>query len=253
MTDRLEAALEQGLRDLTLGVPANAQQKLLHYLHLIVRWNKHFNLSGITAIKEMVPLHLLDSLSVSPYLEGERILDIGSGAGLPGIPLAIANPDKDFVLLDSNGKKTRFLFQVKVALELSNVEVINARVDEYLSTADIGEFSLITCRAFSSLSSIVKMIEKPLAGGTKLLAMKGVYPHDEIAELQQYNTPSTLTKNVNDAFSDTVKNERSNGLDNCHKVESVIELTVPGVESQRHIVLIGQQAAAKALNQAKER
>jgi 16S rRNA (guanine527-N7)-methyltransferase len=247
MTDRLEAALEQGLRDLTLGVPANAQQKLLHYLHLIVKWNKHFNLSGITAIQEMVPLHLLDSLAVLPYLEGERILDIGSGAGLPGIPLAIANPDKNFVLLDSNGKKTRFLFQVKVALELSNVEIINARVDEYLSTADTGEFSLITCRAFSSLSSIVKMIEKPLAGGTKLLAMKGVYPHDEIAELQQGNTPNTLPKNINDTYSNTVKSESSNSLDNCYKVERVIELSVPGVESERHLILIGQQAAAKTI------
>ena len=234
MTDRLEATLEQGLRDLALGVPANAQQKLLHYLHLIVKWNKHFNLSGITAIQEMVPLHLLDSLAISPYLEGERILDIGSGAGLPGIPLAIANPDKSFVLLDSNGKKTRFLFQVKVALELSNVEIVDARVDEYLSTADTGEFSLITCRAFSSISSIVKMIEKPLASGTKLLAMKGVYPHDEIAELQQDKT-----------INSTSNKASSTDLDNCYKVESVIELTVPGVESQRHLVLISKEAAVK--------
>ena len=234
MTDRLEATLEQGLRELALGVPANAQQKLLHYLHLIVKWNKHFNLSGITAIQEMVPLHLLDSLAISPYLEGERILDIGSGAGLPGIPLAIANPDKNFVLLDSNGKKTRFLFQVKVALELSNVEVVDARVDEYLSTPDTGEFSLITCRAFSSISSIVKMIEKPLASGTKLLAMKGVYPHHEIAELQQDNT-----------LNSTPNKASSTDLNNYYKVESVIELTVPGVESQRHLVLIGQEAAVK--------
>jgi len=234
MTDRLEATLEQGLRELALGVPANAQQKLLHYLHLIVKWNKHFNLSGITAIQEMVPLHLLDSLAISPYLEGERILDIGSGAGLPGIPLAIANPDKNFVLLDSNGKKTRFLFQVKVALELSNVEVVDARVDEYLSTPDTGGFSLITCRAFSSLSSIVKMIEKPLASGTKLLAMKGVYPHHEIAELQQDNT-----------LNSTPNKASSTDLNNYYKVESVIELTVPGVESQRHLVLIGQEAAVK--------
>ena len=242
MKDKIEATLEQGLRDLELEVPASAQQKLLHYLHLIVKWNKHFNLSGITAIQEMVPLHLLDSLAVSPYLEGETILDIGSGAGLPGIPLAIANPDKNFLLLDSNSKKTRFLFQVKVALELSNVEVIDARVDEYLSTPDTGKVTLITCRAFSSLSSIVKMIEKPLASGTKLLAMKGVYPQDEIAELQQNKKRNSTSNKAN-----------SNDLDNCYKVESVVELTVPGVESQRHIVLIGQQAAAKALNQAKER
>lgn len=91
------------------------------------------------------------------------------------------------------------------------------------------------------------MIEKPLAVGTKLLAMKGVYPHDEIAELQQGNTPKTLPKNINDTYSNTVKSVPSNSLDNCYKVESVIELTVPGVESERHLILIGQQAAAKTI------
>ncbi len=118
MTDRLEVMLEQGIRELELTVPADAQSKLLHYLHLIVKWNKRFNLSGITSIQEMVPLHLLDSLAVSPFLEGNQILDVGSGAGLPGIPLAIVNPDKNFVLLDSNGKKTRFLFKLKLRSNL---------------------------------------------------------------------------------------------------------------------------------------
>ena len=222
MTDRLELMLEQGIRELALGVPANAQPKLLHYLHLIVKWNKRFNLSGITSIQEMVPLHLLDSLAVSPYLEGTQILDIGSGAGLPGIPLAVANPDKNFVLLDSNGKKTRFLFQVKVALELENVEVVNARVDEYFEECS-KEFSLITCRAFSSLTSIVKMSETPLMQGTQLLAMKGVYPHEEIAELEQFNTAK---KTASDAFI----------------VKRIIELLIPGIESKRHLVLIGSEA-----------
>jgi 16S rRNA (guanine527-N7)-methyltransferase len=110
MTDRLEVMLEQGIRELELTIPADAQSKLLHYLHLIVKWNKRFNLSGITSIQEMVPLHLLDSLAVSPFIEGNQILDIGSGAGLPGIPLAIVNPDKNFVLLDSNGKKNKIPF-----------------------------------------------------------------------------------------------------------------------------------------------
>lgn len=219
MTDRLEAMLEQGIRELELTIPANAQSKLLHYLHLIVKWNKRFNLSGITSIQEMVPLHLLDSLAVSPFIEGNKILDIGSGAGLPGIPLAVVNPDKNFVLLDSNGKKTRFLFQVKVALELDNVEVVNARVDEYFERCQ-KDFSLITCRAFSSLTSIVKMSEKPLSVGTQLLAMKGVYPHEEIAELEQFNEANKATTDV-------------------YSVKRITELLVPGIESKRHLVLIG--------------
>ena len=221
MTDRLEVMLEQGIRELELTIPANAQSKLLHYLHLIVKWNKRFNLSGITSIQEMVPLHLLDSLAVSPFIEGNKILDIGSGAGLPGIPLAVVNPDKNFVLLDSNGKKTRFLFQVKVALELDNVEVVNARVDEYFERCQ-KDFSLITCRAFSSLTSIVKMSEKPLSVGTQLLAMKGVYPHEEIAELEQFNEANKATTDI-------------------YSVKRITELFVPGIESKRHLVLIGSE------------
>ena len=218
MIDRLEVMLEQGIRELELTIPANAQSKLLHYLHLIVKWNKRFNLSGITSIQEMVPLHLLDSLAVSPFIEGNKILDIGSGAGLPGIPLAVVNPDKNFVLLDSNGKKTTFLFQVKVALELENVEVVNARVYEYFERCQM-DFSLITCRAFSSLTSIVKMSEKPLSVGTQLLAMKGVYPNEEIAELEQFNEANKATTDV-------------------YSVKRITELFVPGIESKRHLVLI---------------
>ena len=221
MIDRLEVMLEQGIRELELTIPANAQSKLLHYLHLIVKWNKRFNLSGITSIQEMVPLHLLDSLAVSPFIEGNKILDIGSGAGLPGIPLAVVNPDKNFVLLDSNGKKTTFLFQVKVALELENVEVVNARVYEYFERCQ-KDFSLITCRAFSSLTSIVKMSEKPLSVGTQLLAMKGVYPNEEIAELEQFNEANKATTDV-------------------YSVKRITELFVPGIESKRHLVLIGRE------------
>ena len=221
MTDRLEVMLEQGIRELELTIPADAQSKLLHYLHLIVKWNKRFNLSGITSIQEMVTLHLLDSLAVSPFIEGNQILDIGSGAGLPGIPLAVVNPDKNFVLLDSNGKKTRFLFQVKVALELENVEVVNARVDEYFEKYQ-KEFSLITCRAFSSLTSIVKMSEKPLEVGTQLLAMKGVYPYEEIAELEVFNEANKATTDF-------------------YAVKRITELLIPGIESKRHLVLIGSE------------
>ncbi len=220
MADRIERALAQGINELGLDLSADEQEKLLHYLHLLVKWNKSFNLSGVTAIQDMVPLHLLDSLAVLPHCgyrktsinpdRPARILDIGSGAGLPGIPLAITNPETKFVLLDSNGKKTRFLFQAKLALGLDNVEVVNARVDEYLTSTE-DEFDLVTCRAFATLKVIVDMIPTLLMGGTKLLAMKGVYPQDEIDE-----------------------------LDESVKIEEVIELVIPNIDSQRHLVLLSR-------------
>ena len=209
MADKLEKLLEQGIRELNLGLPASAQPKLIHYLHLLNKWNKAFNLSGVTAITDMLALHLLDSLAVMPHIHGKRVLDIGSGAGLPGIPLAIAMPDTQFVLLDSNGKKTRFLFQAKLALELNNVEIVNERVDAYLQSEAAGHFSLVTCRAFATLADCVKMLTRTLNDGTPLLALKGVEPVDEIA-----------------ALPDTVE------------ATEIIKLDVPRIDSQRHLVLV---------------
>lgn len=209
MADKLETLLEQGVRQLKLGLPASAQPKLIHYLHLLNKWNKAFNLSGVRSISDMVAWHLLDSLAVLPHIRGQRILDIGSGAGLPGIPLAIALPDTQFVLLDSNGKKTRFLFQAKLALGLANVEIVNERVDSYLSKEDTGEFSLVTCRAFATLADCVAMLGRTFADGTPLLAMKGVEPLAEIEEL-----PNTA------------------------QASEIIKLDVPRIDSQRHLVLV---------------
>ena len=209
MADKLETRLEQGIRELKLGLPATAQPKLIHYLHLLNKWNKAFNLSGVTSISDMLAWHLLDSLAVMPHIRGSRILDIGSGAGLPGIPLAIALPDTKFVLLDSNGKKTRFLFQAKLALELDNIEIVNERVDAYLQKEEAGEFSLVTCRAFATLADCVAMLGRTFAAGTPLLAMKGVEPLAEIADL-----PNTV------------------------KASEIIKLDVPHIDSQRHLVLV---------------
>ncbi len=209
MADKLEKLLEQGVRELKLGLPASAQPKLIHYLHLLNKWNKAFNLSGVTSVTDMLAWHLLDSLAVMPHIQGKRVLDIGSGAGLPGIPLAIAMPDTQFVLLDSNGKKTRFLFQAKLALELDNVEIVNDRVDAYLQSEASGSFSLVTCRAFATLADCVKLLTQTLEQGTPLLAMKGVEPLEEIAEL-----PNTV------------------------EVSEIIKLDVPRIESQRHLVLV---------------
>lgn len=170
--------LEAGLRELGLPLTEIQKSKLLDYLELLLKWNKAFNLSGVKDASEMLSRHLLDSLTLVPYMTGNRILDIGTGPGLPGIPLAICFPEKDFVLLDSNGKKTRFVFQARLQLGLTNVDVQNARIEHYRSSAPV---DIIVCRAFSSLSDLVNMTRHLTR--TKLVAMKGVYPTKELAAL----------------------------------------------------------------------
>ncbi|HHO59689.1 MAG TPA: 16S rRNA (guanine(527)-N(7))-methyltransferase RsmG, partial [Thiotrichales bacterium] len=135
-----------------LHYPVEVQQKLVHYIQLIARWNKTFNLTAVRDVEAMVSKHLLDSLAVQPYLEGKLILDVGSGAGLPGIPFAITSPDKQFVLLDSNGKKTRFLMQAKIDLKLTNVEIVHQRVEDYRPEKDGHAiyFDVITARAYAT-------------------------------------------------------------------------------------------------------
>ncbi len=118
MKEPLRQQLEHGLKQMGLHFSVEKQQKLVHYIQLIARWNKAFNLTAIREVEEMVSKHLLDSLAVQPYIEGDTVLDVGSGAGLPGIPFAITSPDRRFTLIDSNGKKTRFLTQAKIDLKL---------------------------------------------------------------------------------------------------------------------------------------
>lgn len=141
-----------------LHYSVEAQQKLVHYIQLIARWNKAFNLTAIRDVEDMVIKHLLDSLVVQPYVEGSLILDVGSGAGLPGIPFAITSPDKQFVLIDTNGKKTRFLTQAKIELKLENIEVIHQRVEDYQPEADGHRiyFDVIIARAYAGTDEILK-------------------------------------------------------------------------------------------------
>jgi 16S rRNA (guanine527-N7)-methyltransferase len=138
------------------------------YLALLARWNRVTNLTAVTDIKAMVGVHLLDSFSIAPYITGQKTLDVGSGAGLPGIPLALLYPDKDFILLDSNGKKTRFMTQAIIDLQLTNVEVVHRRVEEFT-----GEFDQVVCRAFGSLDLIAEKLGGLLARKGEILAMKG--------------------------------------------------------------------------------
>ena len=204
MPQSLDEELEQGLLELGLECNGRVLTPLLDYLRLLEKWNSSFNLTGDTDIDSMVSRHLLDSLSINPYLEGIRFVDIGTGAGLPGIPLAILNPQKQFVLIDSNGKKTRFLFKVKLALNLTNVVIENCRVEHYQSTQQI---DMVMCRAFSSLEDVIAKSQHLIAKGYKLLAMKGRYPEQEISRL-----PAEF------------------------EITKIVKLEIPGSDSQRHLV-----------------
>lgn len=164
-----------------VGAPLTERQAglLLDYLLLLEKWNARFSLSGVTGIEEMLNRHVLDSLSIAPWITGETVLDAGSGAGLPGIPLAVLFPDKRFVLVDSNGKKARFLFQAKLSLGLENLIVEHCRVEDYSGPAD-----LIVCRALSALAESAAKTQHILSRGAKLLAMKGRHPRQELAKVR---------------------------------------------------------------------
>ncbi|MES9967441.1 MAG: 16S rRNA (guanine(527)-N(7))-methyltransferase RsmG [Sedimenticola sp.] len=185
-----EKQLADGLRRMDIDLSEQQQGLLLDYLALLLKWNNAFNLTAVRDPAEMVARQLLDSLSILDMVRGPRVLDVGTGPGLPGIPLAIALPDAHFTLLDSNGKKTRFVQQAKTALGLSNVAVVNGRVESYRPDSP---FDTVTSRAFAALPKMVELTRHLVAGGGQLLAMKGTVPHDEIAEIerQDYNVRVT--------------------------------------------------------------
>ena len=182
MTPELEQTLNAGINELGLTVPHASRQKLLSYLSQLHKWNHAYNLSGIKNIDEMLTLHILDSLAIAPLIEGELIADVGTGAGLPGLPLAICFSDKKFILIDSNSKKTRFIFQTANLLELHNVQVVRNRVEDYDCQQQV---DIVTSRAFSSLTDFVTGSQHLLQQQGKFLAMKGRVPEDEIAALPE--------------------------------------------------------------------
>lgn len=174
-----EQLIAQGLAQFNL---AELSTPLFNYLALLDKWNTAYNLTAIRDLPSMVTKHIMDSLAVLPWLQGERILDVGSGAGLPGIPLAIAQPDKQFVLLDSNGKKARFLLEVKRKLALKNIEIVQFRAENYHPGQG---FDTVTSRAFSSLEQMVFWTQHLIAKSGIWLAMKGRYPDEELETLQK--------------------------------------------------------------------
>ncbi|PCM44085.1 16S rRNA (guanine(527)-N(7))-methyltransferase RsmG [Marinobacter sp. ANT_B65] len=172
--------LREGLAEMQLSLSDEQQQKLLAFLALLNKWNKAYNLTAVRNEGEMVSRQLLDSLSILPWITTDQLLDVGAGGGLPGIPLAIVFPEKRFTLLDSNGKKTRFLNQCVLELGLDNVEVIHGRAEDCRPEQP---FSQISSRAFTALDNLVGWCGGLLANGGSFLAMKGQYPDDEVAAL----------------------------------------------------------------------
>ena len=205
-SDLLSRKLESGLDTLGVTLSASARSSLLEYCELLIKWNKTFNLTSVDDPEQMISLHLLDSLAVLPFLPGGRVLDVGTGAGLPGIPLAIARPEQKFVLLDSNGKKTRFLVQASGQLGLENVEVVNQRVELYQAHE---LFDVIISRAFSSLGQFLSACNYLLSPRGQFLAMKGKLPEDELHDLP-------------DGF----------------QLESSVELKIPGLEAERRLLML---------------
>lgn len=186
---QLFSSLEKGLQAFGLASCADA---FMQYLLLLLKWNKAYNLTAVRNLADMIPLHIYDSLAIKDWLHGELIIDVGSGAGLPGIPLAISHPQLDFVLLDSNGKKTRFLQEVKRQLSLNNVQIEHNRVESYHPPQG---FDTVISRAFSRLMQMTDWTHHLLKDDGYWLAMKGRYPDDELKELpysytvKSYNVP----------------------------------------------------------------
>lgn len=201
--------LQRGCGELQLSVDHCQHLLLLDYLALLAKWNRAYNLTAIRDKSQMVTRHLLDSLAIAPYVTGQRLIDVGTGAGLPGVPLAILFRDREFHLLDSNGKKARFLFQVKTALGLDNMVVHQARVESFRAPE---AYDAVLSRAFASLQDMVHGCRHLLAPNGCFLAMKGAYPAAELAALSPEYPQS-----------------------------AVYPLAVPGLDAQRHLVVIAQQ------------
>ena len=181
----LREILVQGAKKMNVALAEPQISNLLNYIREFDKWNKAYNLSAIRDIRQMVARHLLDSLSVVPYFltskhSTEKVIDVGTGGGLPGIPLAIMFPEKKFTLLDSAGKKTRFLFHVKTLLKLENVSVENRRVEEFQPAQ---KFNAVISRAFASLQDMTDGCAHLLENEGVFLAMKGIYPQDELAPI----------------------------------------------------------------------
>jgi 16S rRNA (guanine527-N7)-methyltransferase len=208
----LEERIRDGAARMQIALAPGAIARLAAYLQLLEKWNRVHNLTAVRETERMVVLHLLDSLSILPHVGDARsLIDVGSGGGLPGIPIAIARPEISVTLLDSSSKKTTFLEQARAELGLANANVVCARVEQWHG----GTFDVVVSRAFAELGEFVTQAQHLVAPGGRMLAMKGVYPFDEIGRL-----PST------------------------HRVAEVTELHIPELDAKRHLVFVERAKAA---------
>lgn len=195
--DLWSSQLDEGLAAQSLSLSVAQRQQLIQYLVLLLKWNRAYNLTAIRDPAEMVSRQLLDSLSILPWMQGLRVLDVGTGAGLPGIPLAIARPELSFTLLDANGKKVRFVRQAVLELGLHNISAEQQRVEQFSPPA---LFDTITSRAFAQLKDFVAMTQALLAPGGQWLAMKAALAGEEsqalpaglVTELLPLNVPGEM-------------------------------------------------------------
>lgn len=190
-TENLAELLNTALQKNAMTLSPDCKQKLVAYLQLLQTWNRVFNLTTITRPNEMVYLHIIDSLAVEPLLQGDRYLDVGSGAGLPGIPLAIIHPEQHWVLLDKNSKKTRFLTQAVAELNLKNVEVIYSRCEDFHPAVC---FDSILSRAFGTLRLFTEATAHLLCSEGLFIAMKGKYPQEELDDLPEQIMAKSITR-----------------------------------------------------------
>lgn len=207
--NKLSRILSEGLDKMKLVLTSNQQALLVEYVERIHKWNKAYNLTSVRDPEQMMVKHILDSLAVIPFIDGDRIIDVGTGPGLPGIPLAIAYPEKSFTLLDSLGKRVRFMTQCAYDMKLDNVTPIHSRVEEHEPEP---HYDIVLSRAFASLKDMLHWCTHLVDSSGKFLALKGQYPEEEI-----------------------------NDLDNAFKVTDIQALNVPGLVGERHLVTVQRQ------------
>lgn len=204
----LRVQLEQGIDQLGIECSAYQIEQLLDYVSLLVAWNSAYNLTAIRDPEQMIALHILDSLAILPFVSGKTLIDVGTGPGLPGIPLAIMCPEKTFKLLDSNGKKTRFLFHARCQLKLQNLTEIQSRVEQFIPEQT---YDTVLSRAFTSVADMVAKCKHLLSPDGRFLAMKGKFPQSELSLLEK-----------------------------DYKVDVWHRLMVPGVDGERHLIEISK-------------
>ncbi|MCL5260359.1 MAG: 16S rRNA (guanine(527)-N(7))-methyltransferase RsmG [Gammaproteobacteria bacterium] len=198
----LENLLQSGVTSLNLHLTTHAQEKIISYLKLLAKWNKTYNLTAITNLHDMLILHVFDSLSIAPYIIGPNILDIGTGAGFPGIPLALVFPEWHFVLLDSNRKKTTFIQHAILTLGIKNVTVVQNRIEQFQFASG---FVTIVTRATTKIKVLIALTKHLGNENSQLLIMKGKYPEHELSEVHG---------------------------------AKVVKLHVPELQAERHLVIV---------------